>query len=262
MQHRGSYAVALTRHFGNVDLDQPGNDNAVYFDLFGSVLVHYSSFWVIPLTVLICVLFVMLLILGFRKQRLTIRGIIWGLGSFFVSIVTAALAGFVLWKIIWSFSDAPLPQFLQSRLILIGFILLTVAIMSIVYKKLRHRASVESLAVGAIAFWLLLTVAVAVYIPGGSFLFHWPLLASMIGLGVMILQPESRKIGNMLILGLRSVPALILWVPVIYQIFLGLTLNWVWFTIAQVVLLFGLLLPLSLFIKGTFKREPITPPLA
>jgi hypothetical protein len=62
----------------------------------------------------------------------------------------------------------------------------------------------------------------------------------------------------MLILGLCAVPAIMLWVPVIYQIFVGLTLNWIAFTITQVVLLFGLLLPLSLLITGSIKRAPLT----
>ena len=78
MQHQGSYALALTRHFGNLDLDQSSDRNAVYFDLFGRVLVHYSNLWVIPLTLLTCVLFVVLVTLGLRKHKLTIRGIFWG----------------------------------------------------------------------------------------------------------------------------------------------------------------------------------------
>jgi hypothetical protein len=258
MQHQGSYAVALTRHFGNVDLNQTGDKNAVYFDLFGSVLVHYSSRWVIPLTVLACVLFVALLILGFRKQKLTIRGILWGWVLLFVSIVVAALASFALWRLVWTFRDAPPPQFLQSRLFLLAFVALAVAITSVVYSKLGNRAPVESLAVGALLWWLVLMVIVTFYIPGGSFLFHWPLLAVIIGLGATMLVPDTRKIIGMLILGLCAVPAIMLWVPVIYQIFVGLTLNWIAFTITQVVLLFGLLLPLSLLITGSFKRAPLT----
>ena len=69
IQHQGSYAVALTRHFGNVDLNQSSNQNAVYFDLFGRVLVHYSYVWVIPLTLLTGVLFVVVLILWFPKTQ-------------------------------------------------------------------------------------------------------------------------------------------------------------------------------------------------
>src|SRR6185369_8677587 len=34
LQHHGSYALALTRYFGNLDLSHTKERNAVYFDLF------------------------------------------------------------------------------------------------------------------------------------------------------------------------------------------------------------------------------------
>lgn len=254
VQHRGSYALALTRHFGNVDLNQTGNQNAVYFDLFGRALVHYSYIWVIPLTLLVVVLFVGLLILGFRKQKLTTRGILWGSATLLASIVVASVAGFLLWRAVWIFAGGPSPENLQSRLFMVGFVGLAVATTSVIYTLMRNRASFENLAVGALFCWLLLTLIISFRIPGGSFLFHWPLLAGMFGLGWMILAQDNKKISHMLILGLCAVPAVVLWVPVIYQIFIGLTLNWIPFTIAMVVLLAGLLLPLFRMIAAPFKR--------
>jgi hypothetical protein len=246
--------VALTRHFGNVDLNQTSNRNAVYFDLFGSRLVNYSSIWVIPLTVLSCVAFAGLLILGFRKQKLTTRGILRGSLSLFVSILVASLAGWLLWRALWLIQEGPSPEALQSRVFLLGFVAFAVATASVVYHVMRKSASIESLAVGTLLWWLLLTLIVSLRIPGGSFLFHWPLLVSMVGLGWIILVPENKRISNMVLLGLCAVPAIILWVPVIYQIFVGLTLNWIPFTIAMVVLLFGLLVPLFGLIAASFRR--------
>jgi hypothetical protein len=254
MQHQGSYAVTLTRHFGNVDLNQTGDRNAVYFDLFGKVLIHYSYFWVLPLTLLTCVLFVVLVTLGFRKHKLTARGIFWGSATLLASIVVASVIGLVVWKALWLFAGGPSPESLQSRLFLVGFVAFAMAATSIVYTVMRKRADFESLAVGALLCWLLLTLIISIRIPGGSFLFHWPLLAGMVGLGWKMLISERNQIGNMLILPLCAVPAVVLWVPVIYQIFIGLTLNWIPFTIAMVVLLLGLLLPLFSIIAAPFKR--------
>ena len=76
----------------------------------------------------------------------------------------------------------------------------------------------------------------------------------MVGLGWMMLVSDSKKIGNMFVLAVCAVPAVVLWVPVIYQIFIGLTLNWIPFTMAMVVLLVGLLLPLIFIIAAPFKR--------
>ena len=229
-----------------MDLNQTAARNDVYFDLFGRVLVHYSSVWVLPLTALVCVLFVILLLLGLRKQRLTRRGIFAGAVSLLVSIMVASVVGLLLWKVIWMFSGGPPPQFLQSRLFFLGFVAFAVAATAVVYSLMSKRANVESLAVGASLWWLLLMLIVSVYIPGGSFLFQWPLIFSMVGLAWMIQAPQHKKFSSLLVLTLCAVPAIILWVPVIYQIFIGLTLNWIALTLAMVVLLLGLLLPLAI----------------
>ncbi len=255
LQHRGSYALALTRHFGNLDLSQTRERNVIYFDLFGNLLVHYSTIWVIPLTLLVSALFVTLLFVGFRKQKLTVRGITWGFLSLFVSIVVASLAGWLLWKAVWMILAGPSAEATQSRLLLLSFVALAIASTSAVYAFVRNRANVESLATGALLWWLILMVLTSIFLPGGTFVFHWPLLFSMIGLGWMIWAGESKKTSswlNALILSLCALPGIILLVPVIYQIFIGLTLNWILLLVAMVVLLFGLLLPLRL-IAGPFK---------
>ena len=157
VQHQGSYAVALARQFGNVDLNQTSNQNAVYFDLFGRVLVHYSYVWVIPLTLLAGVLFAVVLIVGFRKHKLTSRELLWGAATFLVSIVVASVAGFLLWKSVWIVAGSPSPETLQSRLFLVGFVAFALVATSVVYAVMRKRASLESFVVGALFCWLLLT---------------------------------------------------------------------------------------------------------
>src|SRR5436190_3674470 len=51
LQHDGSYALALTRHFGNLDLQTTHRGNAVYFDVLSAFLIRYSVSRVVPLTV-------------------------------------------------------------------------------------------------------------------------------------------------------------------------------------------------------------------
>ena len=42
----GGYALPLSCHFGNLSLDAPPDVKAVYFDLLGVVLIHYSYQWI------------------------------------------------------------------------------------------------------------------------------------------------------------------------------------------------------------------------
>jgi hypothetical protein len=58
LQHAGSHALSLARHFGNLDLAKLQGPDAIYFDLVGRVLIHYPSAWAIPLAVLAAALFI------------------------------------------------------------------------------------------------------------------------------------------------------------------------------------------------------------
>jgi Peptidase family M28 len=252
LQHHGSYALALTRYFGNLDLGRTKERNAVYFDLFGNLLVHYSSLWVIPLTFFVCTLFVALLVLGLRRLKLTIRGIALGFLSLFVSVLVTSLLSWLLWKAVWLIRGGPPIEATQSRFLMWSFVALTLATTSAVCVLMRNRSTILDLGVGALLWWLILMVVTSIFLPGGSFLFHWPLLFSLIGLAWMIWAPQSKSSLNLLILGLSSVPGIVLVIPIIYQMFVGLTLSWIPLSIALPVLLFGLLMPHLRFIAGPF----------
>ena len=58
LQHQGSYALALTRRFSNLDLPAPKQSNAVYFNAFGALFFHYPGTWILPLTGIVLVLFI------------------------------------------------------------------------------------------------------------------------------------------------------------------------------------------------------------
>ncbi|HXQ74643.1 MAG TPA: hypothetical protein VN844_29325, partial [Pyrinomonadaceae bacterium] len=245
--------LALTRRLGDLDLTQTKERNAVYFDLFGKFLVHYSSAWVIPLTLVVSALFLALLIVGLRKQKLTVRGVALGFGSLFVSVLVASLFGWLLWNALWLLR--PSAEAAQSRLLLFGFIALAIATTLAVYALVRNRVSLQDLATGALLWWVLLMVVTTFVLPGATFVFHWPLLFSLIGLAWILLAPTDKphSLLNLIVISVCALPAIILMAPVIYQIFVGLTLNWSIVVIALMVLLFGLLLPHLRLIAAPFK---------
>ena len=257
VQHRGSNTLALTRQFGNADLSQTIRKNVVYFDLFGRKLVHYSGAWVMPLTLMVSALFLAVVIVGFRKRQLTVSGIIVGFISLFISLLAASLAGWLLWKITWMVRPGPSATATQSRLLLLGFVALAIAITLGVYTFVRNRAKVESLAIGSLLWWLLLMFVVSVVLPGATFIFQWPLLFALVGLGWTMLSSSParrpRDLVNFVVLSLLALPGIILMAPIIHQIFVGLTLNWSFLIIALLVLLFGLLLPQLQLITSRLK---------
>ncbi|MFW6034930.1 MAG: M20/M25/M40 family metallo-hydrolase, partial [Halothermotrichaceae bacterium] len=69
IQHHGSYALALLKHFGDIDLKQVElkTENRVYFDIMGKFLIHYPVSWVIPFLIITALLFVFFVIYNTKK---------------------------------------------------------------------------------------------------------------------------------------------------------------------------------------------------
>ena len=256
LQHRGSYALALARQFGNADLNQTRERNAIFFDVFGKFLVHYSSVWVLPFTLLLTILFVALLVLGFKRKKLTTAGITRGFVSLFVSMAATSLLGWLLWKGLWLIREGPSAAATQSRLLFAGFAALALVMTLATIVLTPKRVQIESLATGALLWWFVLMLITSLLLPGASFALQWPLLFGLIAVGWLILAPEKldqRRWLTPVIISLCALPVLILMTPIVYQIFLGMTLNWLPMIMAVVVLLFGLLLPQLKLIASPFK---------
>ncbi|HKS97441.1 MAG TPA: M20/M25/M40 family metallo-hydrolase, partial [Terriglobia bacterium] len=180
LQHDGTYAVALARQFGNLDLANTRSRDAVYFSLFGTTL-HYSAAWVIPLGLIVILAFVGVMALGFRRRELTARGIIVG----FVVWLAATIASSELTYVGWlglrrtRFANLlPYGMAYNSDLYAIAAIALTVAIFAWLYAVLAKKTAIGNLTVGALFWWAVLALLTTLFVPGGSYLFVWPLAAA------------------------------------------------------------------------------------
>jgi Peptidase family M28 len=248
LQHHGMYALALTRRFGNSDLNRPINrTETVYFDLFGRTLIHYSRTTALVLTTLAVLITFGVVALGLRRGRLTLSGQVWGFLALLLSMISATLVMLVWWALD---TLATLRTSFQqgdtwtNHLYLVGFVLLTVAATAIIYSLFRKKVSVDNLATGALLWFLLLLIVSHIYFPGGSYLLVWPLLAALI---VWILEftlpPGKLSITKLcLISALCAAPGVILISPVIYQNFVAAGISQPILVVVPVTLLLGLLL--------------------
>ena len=251
LQHHGSYALALTRHFGNLDLNESKPGNAVYFDIFGSTLIHYPEALVIPFALLTTVLFLAVVFLGLRRKQLSLGRTAL---SFFLLLVGLALNG-VCVTLIWVLVESLHPNYGQmhqgvtynSNLYTVGFVLLTLALASAIFVWLRKRLGFLNPAIGAALCWLVAMWLTALSMPGASYLFTWPLFFSLIGLCYVIIstgQTDSTPRWPVaLSLSLAAIPALVLVVPAIYHISAALPLFLSGAVMVLVLLVAGLLVP-------------------
>jgi hypothetical protein len=259
LQHHGSTALALSRHFGNLDLRETQARNAVYFDLLGSMVVRYSGVFVLPLTTIITIAFVALIIYGLRRKRLQISGLLWGLVALLGSVTVAALVVKLLWDLILRFQDVAgvrsQGEAYDSNLFFISFVALALAITSALYIFFRKRTSIENLTAGALLVWLILLWLASLLLPGASYLPTWLLLFNLLPLAYLLLvkEPDVKSTGFVILLLVCAVPGIVLVVPLIYQTYVGLTLRLAGAVIVLLVLLTGLLTPHLNLIAGPRK---------
>ena len=245
LQHQGSYALALAQQFGNADLSKRSDRNAVYFDLLGIRLVHYSTAWVIPLIALTALLYAGVTIIGFRKGRLTLTGVALGFLFLLLAMLTAPIVVGVAWVVI-STIHPDYRAMLQGHtydtgVYLIAFVLLTIGITSALYALFRKKATVENLLVGSLLWWVLLLLLVAPALPGISYLLTWPLVFMLAVLAVMMNSRQTDL--NLSLLSLAAIPGVLIMVPAVHTTLLALPVGAAGPVMVLVVLLLALLLP-------------------
>ncbi len=242
LYHHGSPILALARHLGNMNLDTFPEGDAVYFNVFRSLMILYSDKWVWIFTLFVGLLFIGTMIVGYRHKRLTIKGLIQGfLGSgIFVGIGIGLIA--LLWKLIGLRYGDVLNTFTRysdfRNIYLLGLCFLMVSLFSLIYGLYARWTSVPDLSAGALLWWLIGMVTTSVFVPGGSYFMTWPLLFAILGLWeiLFIRDAESASTGRVILLGLLSMPALLIIVQIFYYITIAFSINGVEFGILGALL--------------------------
>ncbi|HYG08847.1 MAG TPA: cyclic peptide export ABC transporter, partial [Pyrinomonadaceae bacterium] len=256
LQHHGSYATALARHFGNLNLENTAaSDDAIYFDLFGSKLVSYAETWVLPLVVVTVLLYAGIIVAALRKKRLTIVGIIAGFLAFVLSLAAAAAAATLLLWGLRSLGHVTTTRHTHDQYYFLGIIALTLCITATLYLSFNKRISMKHLHAGALFGWLILAVTASISLPGASYLLIWPLLFSLVAFACGVFGQRLRA-GTVWWFGLTClcvVPGILLFSAVTYNLYTGLGFAIPALLAAPVVLLLGLLVPYLSYIALPYR---------
>jgi hypothetical protein len=250
LQHHGSHALALSRHFGaGVSALKPEGD-AIYFNALGFLLVRYPAWLAWPLTAGVLLLFAGVMRLGFRRKELTGRGIAKGALLFLLSLIAAAAAVWAAWLLIRlihpGYSRIPQGDSYNHGFYVLGFAALALATTAAILGAIGRRISEPNLFVGALLWWAALMVAATVWVIGGSYLLTWPLLFALIGLGYAFLkQDESAGPARKLVIAsLCAIPGVLLVVPFLHLACIALSYTLAPGLILLLVFLAGLLIPI------------------
>jgi hypothetical protein len=248
VQHHGSYALALSRHFGAaVPAVKPEGD-AIYFDALGFFLVRYPVWLVWPLTVGTLLLFAAVTWFGFRRKELTVAGIAKGALLLFVNLFAAAAAVGGAWWLVQrihpEYSLIALGDSYSHGHYVIGFALLTLATSAAILSPFHRRIGGPDLFVGALLWWAALMIAATKWVIGGSYLLTWPLFFALLGLATDFVCPKLRPALKPGIVSLCAIPGILLVVPLVHLTFIAVPFALAPGLVLLLVLLWALLIPL------------------
>ena len=155
----------------------------------------------------------------FYNQDILLIGLVGITVAISFSFYHLALKGIRIWQLIL-FVSLIILMLIWSSLISLMTILATVGIGAITWFLYRKPTTVWELSLGSSIGWAILMVAGSIMIPGASYLFTWPLLFSLIPVGILFFR-ENRNEYSILQVFLflaASLPILI-WVPNLTYIF-------------------------------------------
>ena len=243
LDHQGTYLMPLLKHFAATDLTNIKSDeDYVYFDSAVANFVAYPFSWIWPMVVIAIVLFIALLVYGFKKEQLRRKYVARGFSTFFLTLILGGGLFYLLWellKYIYTSYEDMLPVFIYNgHWYIIAFALLGFSLCMGIYHRLTVAQNTASNMVAPLTMWLIINILVAVYLKGAAF-FIIPVFFGLIAFYVLIAQRKP----SVLLLVLLCAPAIFLLAPLVQFFPVGLGPDMLYASVIFLILLFGLVLP-------------------
>ncbi len=241
MRHHGVQALALARHFGNVDLDQvPTTGDAIYFNVANLGVVRYPQRWSLPLAIGAAAACPFAVLFAIRRGRARIAGMLWSDAALLLNLVLCCL---LAWGVVLCIPVGLLDR--NAKTTIAVFVLLTLVATALLLRAFRRRATHGDLATAALLGWGGLSVVTAALVPAASYLLIWPALAGAAAL--VASQLVRGAVARCALAVVTALPLVLLFTPVTYLAFLGLRMRLAPAVVALIVLgLTGLLPQLAL----------------
>ncbi|MEU8264317.1 M20/M25/M40 family metallo-hydrolase [Micromonospora sp. NPDC048999] len=222
VQHDGEYAVELTRHFDRHGAGTDRGAPTVYFTVPGLGLVHYPGWLNTVFTALALVGLCGAVIVGRSRGRLRLRRAAAALGLAVSGVVVSAAVVEGVWLLLERV-DPDLTRFhagdgYNGGLYLVGFGLLAVALSTTGLALGLRRWGLDTVVTGVAVLWALLLAGCVAVAPVAAYLFAWPLLAAVAGLGWRLLRghPDDRAGRQVLAFAPAAAVTVVLFTPVLY----------------------------------------------
>jgi hypothetical protein len=217
LQHHGENALSLARSLGNSDLARLQDQDAVYFSLPGNLFFHYSARRIWPLAITSGVFLLAVIFYANGAWQTSLWKILLGFFTIAVLLVLLLLLGFgfqfaVRWLHLRYLPEGDLKQ---NPFYVFGLIALLAALQIAICKLLRKKISPPAFFLGGALLIFALVLVTSKWLPGGSYLFVWPLLSGLLAAVTVAFRPGRVSLLNLTILCLLSLPALLFFAPLL-----------------------------------------------
>lgn len=246
LQHMGDTMLGMARYFGMRPLAGIARTDHVYFALPVIGIVHYPADWIWPLTRLVCLLFVGVYCLACQRGKVGPRDVVKGALSFILIGGAMALPAYLLWVWFPALHPDYNPRFEgagnHDNWYLLAFAALACALFVYLQRRVQQVIGVAAAALGALLAMVLALPVVSWLMPGASYLLTWPLFGALFAFAALCLgqgtgMPHGRRVA-ILLAGMA--PGLLLFVPVIRDVYTLVTPESMKLPIALLALLLGL----------------------
>lgn len=255
LQHHGDYMLSLTRHFGNLNLYEVKQEDRVYFNVFGWNMVSYPQSWSMGFVMFGALLFFVTLGQGLYRRRMNLKGMV---GGFLLTLLSLGIV-YVVVKLLWSVLRSKVTSEQYDTIImdprtsiyyLVGLILITILMTFVLIHWISRKIRMENIWIGMMMLWLLFCVGTTLYLPGGSYLFTWPFIFSLIGLNAGL---RMQKNGGKWPAIISALPGFIMFAPICYLVYVMVTLHNAEMLMTLVALAFTLIFPV--YCRTTVRRN-------
>jgi hypothetical protein len=192
LQHHGENALPAVVALANADLADPPQREAVFFDLFGHVLIHWPARRTLPIAFAAAILLLLQIGWMIRNNRLTLREFLWGMIGWLVAMVVTGFLAFIVARLVHLAGGTPVDWVAYPLPIEVAFWSLAVSVVTTHALVFARRAGFWGLWAGVWTWWALLAVVISWQEPGLSYIVLVPAAAAaLFGLPATLVRSKT-----------------------------------------------------------------------
>ena len=260
LQHQADYFTSSVNYFANTDLtDTNSKTDYIYVNFPFVKLLTYPFSWVIPLFIFALLIFLFIIYFGFKKEKITIKGLLKGFIPYLISSILCVGISYGLWKLILiihpEYADILHGFTYNGYQYIIAFIFLNCWILFFIYNKFKSQKTSE-LFVAPIFFGLLINYFITQYLPGAGFLII-SVYAALIIFSILVFSDIKKNIA-IILFAIISIPTIYMIAPMVHLFPVALGLKILFVSALLIIVIFGFTLPVFHQQNETNKWQKIT----